>query len=376
MARWPAVVLALCLATVAATGSAGVVAADPTDRVGFALAQEFDRAQFRIAVHPNGSARWTFHYERTLANDSEREQFEAFAADFTANETTLYRDFRNQSRALVDLGQTATGREMTASGFDRRAFVSTGLNDVGVVEMAFTWGGFARTDGDRVVVGDVFEGGLYVGPDQSLVVRAAGGLRFAEVDPEGSLSGGALATSDTVTWSGERSFTDNRPRVVLTTSEPTSTVTTTAGSGVGSPATDTDPVTTDTPAEGGSPVWPVLLVLAVIAGAIGVFLYRRRGGASPVSAGGDDESGTPAVVDEAALLDDEARVEGLLEEHGGRMRQSAIVEATGWSKSKVSMVLSEMEEADRVRKLRVGRENLVSLPGHEPDAAGSALDDE
>ncbi len=367
MARRWTVIAVLVLVGAAVGAPAAATPAAQAERVTLADAQEFDRAQFRIAVFPNGSARWTFHYERTLANASEREQFEGFAADFEANETTLWRDFRNQTETLVTRGETATGREMAAESYDRRAFVTTGLNEVGVVEMAFTWDGFARVDGDRVIVGDVFEGGLYIGPSQSLVIRAAGGHVFKLVDPEGTLSAGSLEASDTVTWSGERTFTDNRPRVVLGPPDAGGTVTTTDGDGgVVGPETDSP-----APPEEQSPIWPVALVVAVIAGALGVFLYRKRGAGRPSTG---SSNGTPTAVDETALLDDEARVEGLLQEHGGRMRQSAIVEETGWSKSKVSMVLSEMEEADKLRKLRVGRENIVSLPGHEPDAAGSALD--
>jgi uncharacterized membrane protein len=45
------------------------------------------------------------------------------------------------------------------------------------------------------------------------------------------------------------------------------------------------------------------------------------------------------------------------------MKQSKIVEETRWSTAKVSQLLSAMDDADRVEKLRIGRENLISLPG-------------
>lgn len=368
MARWPAVLLVLCLLT-ATVGVSPGAAGGAGEPVGLALAQEFDRAEFRISVFANGSARWTFRYERTLTNDTERRRFEAFAEDFNANETRLFTDFRNQSRTLVRQGTEATGREMSARAFDRRAFVDTGLNDAGVVEMAFTWTGFARTSADRVVVGDVFEGGLYLGPDQALVVEAADGLTFETVDPAGTPSGGSLADSDTVTWMGERTFTDNRPRVVLVPNESAGGVSPT-GTGAND-GTKTGPGTADGSSSG---LWALLFVIAAIAVALGMFLYRRRGG--PPAGGSPDRAGSAEApaVDQAVLMDDEDRVESLLQEHGGRMRQSALVDATGWSKSKVSMVLSEMAEADRIRKLQVGRENIVSLPGHEPEAAGSPHD--
>jgi hypothetical protein len=95
-------------------------------------------------------------------------------------------------------------------------------------------------------------------------------------------------------------------------------------------------------------------------------------GAGAGAAGGATE---PAVSDEELLEDDE-RVMRLLDENGGRMKQVNIVEETGWSKSKVSMLLSDMEEDEAISKLRVGRENIISKKGMEPDAAGSPFDDE
>jgi uncharacterized membrane protein len=44
------------------------------------------------------------------------------------------------------------------------------------------------------------------------------------------------------------------------------------------------------------------------------------------------------------------------------MKQSRIVEETRWSTAKVSQLLSSMADEGRVEKLRIGRENLISLP--------------
>jgi uncharacterized membrane protein len=65
------------------------------------------------------------------------------------------------------------------------------------------------------------------------------------------------------------------------------------------------------------------------------------------------------------LLSDEERVEHLLEQHGGRMRQADIVSETDWSDAKVSQLLSRMAEEGSVEKLRLGRENVISLPDGE-----------
>ena len=68
-------------------------------------------------------------------------------------------------------------------------------------------------------------------------------------------------------------------------------------------------------------------------------------------------------------MSDREQVTELLEENGGRMRQSDIVRSVDWSKAKVSRLLSELEDDGEVSKLRLGRENLVCLPGEEPHAS-------
>jgi len=112
-----------------------------------------------------------------------------------------------------------------------------------------------------------------------------------------------------------------------------------------------------------------------------------RSGAATAVLGSDDDDGgattesspkpaSDTTVTDDELLNDDDRVIKLLEDNGGRMKQVDIVETTEWSKSKVSMLLSDMEEEGDISKLRVGRENIISLAGEEPDAAGSPFDEE
>lgn len=116
-------------------------------------------------------------------------------------------------------------------------------------------------------------------------------------------------------------------------------------------------------AESGVPIWIVVLgTCSVLLGVSIVVRRRTRSPPDPPVSTSRPSFPTP----EAPVLTDEERVVGLLESNGGRMRQTRIVERTDWSKSKVSMLLSDMEDDGAVHKLRVGRENIVSLPGYEP----------
>jgi uncharacterized membrane protein len=78
------------------------------------------------------------------------------------------------------------------------------------------------------------------------------------------------------------------------------------------------------------------------------------------------DSATPAP-----FRTDRERVHQLIEDNGGRMRQSDIVDSVEWSKAKVSRLLADLEEEGEITKLRLGRENLICLAGHEPTASKS-----
>ncbi len=59
----------------------------------------------------------------------------------------------------------------------------------------------------------------------------------------------------------------------------------------------------------------------------------------------------------------ENEMEKLLSDAGGTAFQSDIVNATGLSKSAISIVLSRMREEGKIVKIRRGRENLIRLNG-------------
>ena len=84
----------------------------------------------------------------------------------------------------------------------------------------------------------------------------------------------------------------------------------------------------------------------------------------------------PASISESVVQSDEQRTIDLLRESGGRLPQREITERTEWSKSKVSRLLSKMEEEDMVTKINMGRENLIALPGYEPEGAKSVFDED
>ncbi|WP_224268862.1 helix-turn-helix transcriptional regulator [Haloprofundus salinisoli] len=96
---------------------------------------------------------------------------------------------------------------------------------------------------------------------------------------------------------------------------------------------------------------------------------RRAEESDPVV---DGPASAPPVETQVPLSDD-GRVLQMLQEESGRVRQSEIVDRTEWSKSKVSRLLSRMEEEGKLTKINVGRENVIALTDETPDWADSAL---
>ncbi|WP_247001344.1 helix-turn-helix transcriptional regulator [Halosolutus gelatinilyticus] len=350
--------------------------------------QEFDETKFEITVYENGTATWTFRYEKELNGSDEEDAFETFAERFENEETPLYDTFTSMADNLTKAGVAETDREMEASDFNRSAGVEEqfpGGNQIGVVEMSFTWDGFAAVEDGSVVVGDVFRN-INLGPDQQIVVRAGGNLVFEYVAPDDARYATTdLEDANEVVWLGEQEFLNGHPRVVFD-----------------DPAVDSGhnadgPLSTLTDGENSLP-WPLLL-LVVFFGLVGAVVWYRwtdrdrsagDDAAAPSSgppaapdetASAGDEPGTSAdastddVLPDEELLTDEDRVVKLIRENGGRMKQVNIVEETGWSKSKVSMLLSDMEDEGTISKLRVGRENIISLEGFEPEATKSPFEE-
>lgn len=322
----------------------------------FEDSSDFDAATYYVEVYANGSVGWTAQYHTNLENDSQVQAFESFAERFEREETELFATFEQQSMEdRVGQAENVTGRPMEAKAFSRTATVEDQAEEgqnatLGVVEMSFVWTNATVQENGRIVLGDIFEGGLYLADGQSLVVMTGDDLQFVSVSPMESavMSNSTLNDSESVTWTGELQFADRRPRAVF---EPT-----TEPSGLPADLT-----------------WMMVGLLVALLG-VGAALLWRQVEASPGSNEPERTETRESAISDEELLSDEARVEQLLAEHGNRMKQVDIVEATGWSKAKVSTLLSEMAEEGTISKLRIGRENIITLE-REESVVDSSTDD-
>lgn len=326
--RTVSLVLSLLLAgSLVGAASGAIAAVTPTAFAAQETPEQpaVDNTVTRIELSADGSARWTVTVRTRLETEADAEEYAAFQSRFRENTSRFLDPFERRIRAVVASAAEATGRSMAATDFTAETRIQEVPRRWGIVEYGFTWSGFAAVEGEAVVVGDAFAGGFFLARNDTLVVAPPDGYSIAAVEPSPTDRGDRA-----VAWTGRKDFADERPLVRAV------------------PVAATGGPTTAPPPDGPDLglVAPALLGLAVLAG-LGIMAYRRR--AVPASAG----------------LTDEERVVGLLADRGGRVPQSTVVEAFGWSTSKTSRLLSRMAEEGRIEKLQIGRENLIRLAEDE-----------
>ncbi|WP_424002486.1 helix-turn-helix transcriptional regulator [Haloarcula salina] len=347
-------VLVAVLATLPLATAATPSAAAPLQQTTATPEPVAENTTFSLAIRENGDARWTITDTYALETENESRDFSDFGEDFANGDAEV--GWLDAFRTANDAASTATGREMEITAVSRNYTVS---DRKGQLVLAFTWTNFATRSGEDIVVGDAFNttGGTWFNSlteDQRLVISPPTGY--------GVESAPSAVDDGKLTFEGPRTFEPGYLSIVYTGEQ------------------SLEPTETGTPGpflgDGGS-LWIGGAVLAVLLiGAVGYMVRQGHTGSLPAAGRETDDEHEGSVTEsppeaeteddvDVELLSDEERVERLLEENGGRMKQARIVTETGWSNAKVSQLLSSMDEDDRIDKLRIGRENLISFPDED-----------
>lgn len=329
-----------------------------------------------ISLDTEGNARWTITETFNTTTETQQRAFQDIAVDFEAGDVSGYElglDAFVEASQRVD---AETARDMRITDSQRR---STLDNDTGQLRLSFTWENFARIQDGDVILDDVYETeqGLWfqrLSASQDLTIKSPDEYGFAEftVSESTSLENRQLKIEGPVT------LTNETLQAVLVGNSG-------AADGTADDGTPQEP----TPNDSGSAVFgPVglviggfgLLAMVVVVSVFAVGRERLVTLIQKPSQGENEETDVEETVQpdgttvskeppdtgeseiDMELLSDEERVERLLDQNGGRMKQANIVKETGWSNAKVSQLLSSMEDEDRINKLRIGRENLISFP--------------
>jgi len=312
---------------------------------------------FHVRLYANGDAQWRVIETFNLTDANDTRAFEQLGERFVAgnSEENLLPAFR----AASDGASTATGRDMALTNVSRDYEVEDGQ---GRLVLSFNWTHFAAVSDGRLSLQDSFymPDGTWLNElneGQSLVISPPPGYVLTNSPQNSYIDSGNLRIDGGPSTTFERGDLN-----IVYESDQNN------GTSPGGPLQTRD-----------FPLWTGVSLLLVV-GLVAALLYLNDPNGFPaVGAGSTDSDGGDALVPEttagagasstddidAALLSDEERVERLLTQNGGRMKQARIVKETGWSNAKVSQLLSSMDEEGRIDKLRIGRENLISFPDED-----------
>jgi uncharacterized membrane protein len=318
-----------------------------------------------VEVYTNGDAHWTTVDDIPLNSSADIAAWDATSANNIGNYTV---DFQTQMVNYIDKISSDIGRTMLVEDVNvtvgRSSPYEVSDNDTvnyGVITYDFNWTGFAAVNGNDIDIGDAFEDGFLLDHGDSITFILPAGYTITSVSP--AYDEIKRAYQPQITWTGSsinntdptiRLFPSGEPSITLS-----KTVTTAAG-----------------------PDWWMLIPVALIAAIAGfgiasIVLRRHKPEAptelpplveyQPIPDAGTVEAPSPAPVKpEERYLSDEERVVKYLEEAGGQMFQSDLVKRTDFSKSKLSMVLSELKEKGTIIKIKKGKENLIRLNRSPP----------
>jgi hypothetical protein len=352
----PEAVLALALAGFLI----GAGAAPATSQSGgspLAVAQsdvDADAVLLSVTLQADGDAQWRVEYRVRLDDENTTAAFESLQQDVEQNESAFVTRFEDRMASTVEDAATSNGREMAVRNVTVTTTTQQLPQEYGVLVYTFEWSGFAVVEEDRLVAGDALAG-FFLDADSSLSMAWPAEYSLAEVSPVPTET-----RERSVVWRGPTEFGTDDPQLVVTTA---------AGPGDG----------VDTSLIG------LAIVAAVLFGGALLSWWRYRAG----DAGGarrpaeepdqvataEPDEATAAPPDE--LLSNEERVIALLEEHGGRMKQQAVVEELGWTDAKTSQVVGKLRDAGDIEGFRLGRENVLRLPEvDDSPAPGDVVADE
>ncbi len=325
-----------------------------------------------IEVFPNGDAHWTTMKKIPLNTSEDIAGWDSTAAAGTDSYRVEFETNMTDYVAKIssDIGRPMMVQDVNVSVERSSPYDASGNNTVtdGIIKYEFTWTGFAMVNGDVLEVGDAFVDGFLLNKDDTINFILPPGYTITSISP--AFDEKKDTYQPQITWTG-KSENNTDPSIRLFSS--------------GEPSITMHKISAPVLSFEWWVLIPTVLISLVLGFGAAYFLLRKEKPQAPVvmpripdivavpdaGAGTVEPPAAPIVeYDEGRYMSDEERVVKYLEESGGQMFQSDLVKKTDFSKSKLSMVLSDLKEKGTIIKIKKGKENLIRL--NKPAAGDNA----
>lgn len=304
---------------------------------------DFESNNYTIKLLGDGSAIWIIESSTLLTSREDLEAFRNYVENFEELSETLLANFSSSIQRIIDDASKYVDRPMKAEDFNVSVrIVDTISGEIGRLTYTFKWIGFSQTKDGALIIGDVFIGGFYLYEGDSLTITVPKQYSIEEVHPLPD-----KWEDEGVTWFGRKLFPDRTPYIkALTKTLITETSTVETSISMTYSKTSTYEYATSMNERQSSSMSMlayfsvIFLIISTIMIAM-LFLGKRK--------------------ERKFTVKDADEVVNFIRELGGSAFQKQIVEKTGFSKAKVSEILSALEKNGVIEKIRVGRSQLIVL---------------
>lgn len=319
-------------------------------------------AIIKVKVNESGSAQWVME-NRIPLTSPEFNEWEAMINK--GQNISRYQDvaeFKDMIALFMSTAQNFSNRSMRVENFtisyDTEKTMSGGF---GIIRYEFLWKNFSLMESGKIYIGDAFSGGMVLPSGDLLTIEIPSGYEVESVSPQFDRRDG-----NTLIWEGTlyQKFKIGEPALLLS------------------------------PVVSSWNPWPVIVSLIVLISAVSIIFWKKRrakafkgiegqtkenestavikennkpGAEIETPQIGSVEPSTNEIIGDSAYilseidLGDEEMIEKFLIKSGGLAYQSDIVRESGFSKTKISIVLAKMKEDGRIIKIKKGKENLIKL---------------
>ncbi|MEM1583658.1 MAG: DUF4897 domain-containing protein [Nitrososphaerota archaeon] len=300
---------------------------------------DFENNSYTIKLSEDGSAVWVIESSTFLNSEEDLRAFMSYVENFNYYKKGILENFTSKIEKILTDVSRYVDRPMEAVDFDISVdVIDTLVGKVGRLTYTFKWIGFSETKDGRLIVGDVFVGGFYLYEGDSLTISIPEDYSFEEVYPQPDKEYEGAAT-----WFGKKLFPDKTPHILAS---PSTMIEETLTTKTEPPQTSSTTGYTVSPLSDTMSWQPIAtyssIILVIVVGVIVAIFLRGRS-------------------ERKFTVRDADRVIEVLRRLGGSALQKKIVEETGFSKAKVSEIVSALEKNKVIEKVRVGRSHLIVL---------------
>jgi hypothetical protein len=365
--------------------------------------KEISGVAYRINLLENGDALWIIQQKINLTNEVEISAFSNYTMQFYKEKNRYINEFKTLFDQIILNASKLAGRPMEGKYYNASIYTLKTISATfGVIEYSFLWVNFSKKVYEGVfTISDVFEGGFYLYSGDMLEIEVPRNYTVAYVTPAPDFQ-----YANALIWYGPKSFMQYQPsleivsrivkinanyslnkgnlkvfgqvvppmenlRITITLVNPsgelTNFFTTTDKSGyfernfilnesgiwnvkVIWEGNETfyrseKEFSLNVSVESGYTLYLFIVAFLIVVFTTIVFFTRKLKTKQAEIFGEKDES----------------LVISLLSSHGGALSQNDIRRMTGFSKSKTSIIIKSLEAKGKIKKRKVGRENMIYL---------------